>query len=751
MAEPDLDFLNYKAPSPPGEGALPLSPLSGAVVSSTPKLDTTMTTQQDAEMPVLSPLAVQPPMCGVLLPLQVNAEALAQLYNDVMDQSDALEAVFNQPPPDYHPTSIVQPDQDEEDSQLSTLILHRQASVRSIHSNASTQPSPPKPSANAVNIHVQSADNTPQASRVASIATLATNQGMQPGSRHESASSECSIIVHEEEETWDNLTFEPRVRKDSYKQPWIVPFEELQLGRVIGSGGFSTVSKGLWRGELVAVKQLLCGDRTPEKMEEMLTSEAELLNKLRHKHIIDFKAACVAPPHFCIVLELAAKGPLTKHIRDTLEPSLVVSWAQQLAKGMQYLHDEAPVTVIHRDLKPSNILVTAEDVLKITDFGLAKHHTHTTRMSAGGTYSYMAPESIQKSLFSKGSDVWSYGVVLWSILTAEVPYQGVEGLAVAYGVASNNLTLPIPDDCYQPFDGLLKACWQRNLKARPTFAAIINTLQGQATGAFLSVPRGTFKRMQSSWTPQIEALTQQLQAQEMALEGREEELMRLSEIQKAKEKELERREFLLQQREEELQSRQVKGQLEASPSMSTREERRGFLGRLVKRRNTSQSDLVSPPTNFRHISHVGVRDAKYQDFTVLRKRIESADASLADDPDSGLAAETNAIHRVPPPRRRGLLRPFKRGHSRSRSDATAEIRLQQLQEQAAAPSSPISPIEHTAAQVGPLEARDAWSSHSSSPTRNEADTTAATQPRPRRPVPIHEASQDGDRPRSFSM
>eukprot|EP00045_Choanoeca_perplexa_P016084 m.212465 g.212465 ORF g.212465 m.212465 type:complete len:174 (-) comp17162_c0_seq3:1736-2257(-) len=163
------------------------------------------------------------------------------------------------------------------------------------------------------------------------------------------------------------------------------------------------------------------------------------------------------------------------------------------------------------------------------------------------------------------------------------------------------------------------------------------------------------------------------------------------------------------------------------------------------------SACIACPTKHCPYSSFPCWHLQYQDFTVLRKRIESADASLADDPDSGLAAETNAIHRVPPPRRRGLLRPFKRGHSRSRSDATAEIRLQQLQEQAAAPSSPISPIEHTAAQVGPLEARDAWSSHSSSPTRNEADTTAATQPRPRRPVPIHEASQDGDRPRSFSM
>ena len=94
--------------------------------------------------------------------------------------------------------------------------------------------------------------------------------------------------------------------------------------------------------------------------------------------------------------------------------------------------------------------------LKITDFGLARESANTTRMSAAGTYAWMAPEVIKNSTFSKASDVWSYGVMLWELLTGQTPYKGIDDLAIAYGVAVNKLTLPIPTTCPQQWKDLME-------------------------------------------------------------------------------------------------------------------------------------------------------------------------------------------------------------------------------------------------------------------------------------------------------
>ena len=94
--------------------------------------------------------------------------------------------------------------------------------------------------------------------------------------------------------------------------------------------------------------------------------------------------------------------------------------------------------------------------LKITDFGLARESSNTTRMSAAGTYAWMAPEVIKHSTFSKASDVWSYGVMLWELLTGQTPYKGIDDLAIAYGVAVNKLTLPIPTTCPQEWRKLME-------------------------------------------------------------------------------------------------------------------------------------------------------------------------------------------------------------------------------------------------------------------------------------------------------
>ncbi|KAF5922033.1 hypothetical protein HPG69_015483 [Diceros bicornis minor] len=135
-------------------------------------------------------------------------------------------------------------------------------------------------------------------------------------------------------------------------------------------------------------------------------------------------------------------------------------------------------------------------------------------MSAAGTYAWMAPEVIKSSLFSKGSDVWSYGVVLWELLTGEVPYRGIDGLAVAYRVAVNKLTLPIPSTCPEPFAKLMKECWQQDPHIRPSFALILEQLTAIEGAVRTEMPQESFHSMQDDWKLEIQQMFDELRTKE---------------------------------------------------------------------------------------------------------------------------------------------------------------------------------------------------------------------------------------------
>uniref|UniRef100_A0A8C6XEP4 Mitogen-activated protein kinase kinase kinase 12 n=1 Tax=Naja naja TaxID=35670 RepID=A0A8C6XEP4_NAJNA len=205
--------------------------------------------------------------------------------------------------------------------------------------------------------------------------------------------------------------------KQQQEDPWEVPFEEIMDLQWVG----------------IAVK----------KVRDLKETDIKHLRKLKHPNIITFKGVCTQAPCYCIIMEFCAQGQLYEVLRAgrKVTPSLLVDWSMGIAGGMNYLHLHK---IIHRDLKSPNMLITYDDVVKISDFGTSKELSDkSTKMSFAGTVAWMAPEVIRNEPVSEKVDIWSFGVVLWELLTGEIPYKDVDSSAIIWGVGSNSLHLPI--------------------------------------------------------------------------------------------------------------------------------------------------------------------------------------------------------------------------------------------------------------------------------------------------------------------
>uniref|UniRef100_A0A8C6PX62 Sterile alpha motif and leucine zipper containing kinase AZK n=1 Tax=Nothobranchius furzeri TaxID=105023 RepID=A0A8C6PX62_NOTFU len=298
-----------------------------------------------------------------------------------------------------------------------------------------------------------------------------------------------------------------------------IRFDDILFYENCGGGSFGSVYRARWisQDKEVAVKKLL-----------KIENEAEILSVLSHRNIIQFYGAVVEAPNYGIVTEYASGGSLYDYLSsdesETMDMGQIMSWAAEIARGMHYLHSEAPIKVIHRDLKSRNVVLAADKVLKICDFGASKFLSHTTHMSLVGTFPWMAPEVIQSLPVSETCDTFSYGVVLWEMLTREIPFNGLEGLQVAWLVVEKNERLTVPSCCPSSFAGLMRRCWATEPKERPMFRQILSTLESMSKDRRLPEQCNSFLHNKAEWRCEIEATLERLKRLERDLSSKEQEL-----------------------------------------------------------------------------------------------------------------------------------------------------------------------------------------------------------------------------------
>ncbi|KAL5275164.1 MAP3K11 family protein [Megaselia abdita] len=387
-------------------------------------------------------------------------------------------------------------------------------------------------------------------------------------------------------------------------QPLEIAYNELVIQNFIAGGGFGKVHRAFYFGEEVAVKEL---HHSSENARKSVEHEAKIFWPLKHKNIIALKGACLKKP-LCLVMEYAKGGSLTSILNGRkITPNILVDWAMQIAQGMNYLHNEAVISVIHRDLKSSNILIFEEIIednlynktLKITDFGLAREIYQTTKMSAAGTYAWMPPEVIKDGTYSKFSDVWSYGVVLWELITGETPYKGFYDLTVAFGVANNTLSLPIPKTCPKACGCLMKKCWELDPHKRPSFKDILSNLEDIQRSAFSQTPNESFHKLQDGWKKEINEVLQDLSRKEKELRSKEEDLKKVQDQQTKKEQTLKNLEKKLGEWGQDLIARELAINLSSIPSTPVPGKRVNKF-KKIKLKLLKQKD-ISHPSDFRHL------------------------------------------------------------------------------------------------------------------------------------------------------
>ncbi|ELR14036.1 protein kinase domain containing protein [Acanthamoeba castellanii str. Neff] len=259
---------------------------------------------------------------------------------------------------------------------------------------------------------------------------------------------------------------------------WKVNFDDLDLGERIGKGNFGEVYKGTYLGTDVAIKKLFFVD--DDFMQKYIEREMDTLTGLSHPNIVQLMGLCIETDDMYIITEFITGGDLRSKLKDKsveMDWKLRVEVLRDIALAMNYLHSKS---IMHRDLKSHNLLVGENWKVKVCDFGLARSaptegEEANHLMTIVGTNEWMAPEVAMGESYDKSADVFSFGMVIYELITRDKP--PMRKLKDCYAFNGDDHAGNIPSDTPPALWDLLLLCAARDPQDRPDFKKVVDSLK----------------------------------------------------------------------------------------------------------------------------------------------------------------------------------------------------------------------------------------------------------------------------------
>ena len=246
--------------------------------------------------------------------------------------------------------------------------------------------------------------------------------------------------------------------------------EEIQLVTMIGKGRFFEVWDGHWKSMRVAVKKLTEQFTPAVNIED----EIAIMKSLCHPNLVQVYAASTAVKPMCLLMELIEGGSLLDYLRTegkTLQFAQLIEKAEQIAAGMAYLEQQ---NYVHQNLSARNVMLGKDLVCKVSDYGVVRLIRAIDKECSVPTSlpKRTAPEAFLNGQFTIKSDVWSYGILLYELVTyGHLPYVGLSPDQIMKQLQEGYRT-PCPENCQEKLYEIMLSCWKKDPESRPTFETL---------------------------------------------------------------------------------------------------------------------------------------------------------------------------------------------------------------------------------------------------------------------------------------